>query len=57
MIKVQQKVPGGFHTFPRTQIFARLRAYLSTARKNKRNVLEDIVAALEGDSFSSALFT
>jgi transposase len=54
MMKVQQKISGGFRTLAGAQIFARIRGYVSTVRKNGRNVLEDIVAALQGQPFIPA---
>ena len=51
MMKVQQKISGAFRTFKGAQVFARVRAYLSTVRKNKRDLFEEIVAALSGKPF------
>jgi len=51
MMKVQQKISGAFRTLEGAQTFARIRAYVSTARKNRRDVFEDIVAALAGRAF------
>lgn len=54
MMKVQQKVSGGFRTFEGAQIFARVRSYVSTVRKNGRNVFEDLAAAIQGRPFIPA---
>jgi len=51
MMKVQQKISGAFRTLEGARTFARIRAYVSTARKNQREVFEDIVAALAGRPF------
>lgn len=51
MMKVQQKISGAFRTLEGAQTFARIRTYLSTARKNKRDVFQEIVAALSGQPF------
>ena len=51
MMKVQQKISGAFRTLEGAQTFARIRSYVSTARKNRREVFEDIVAALAGRPF------
>lgn len=51
MMKVQQKISGAFRTLEGAQTFARIRAYLSTSRKNQRDVFADIVAALAGQPF------
>jgi transposase len=51
MIKVQQKISGSFRTLTGAQQFARVRAYLSTVRKNGRHVFEDTVAVFLGQPF------
>lgn len=51
MMKVQQKISGAFRTLEGARMFARIRAYLSTSRKNQRDVFQDIVAALAGHPF------
>lgn len=51
MMKVQQKISGAFRTLEGARTFARIRSYLSTVRKNDRDVFHDIVAALDGRPF------
>lgn len=51
MMKVQQKISGAFRTARGAQEFARIRAYLSTAHKNGRDLLEETAAALAGRPF------
>ena len=51
MMKVQQKISGAFRTLEGARMFARIRAYLSTARKNQRDVFQDVVAAVAGQPF------
>jgi transposase len=51
MVKVKQKVSGGFRTLEGAQRFGRIRGYLSTARKHTKNVFEAIQDAFEGTPF------
>jgi len=51
MVKVKQKVSGGFRTLEGAQRFGRMRGYLSTARKHAKNVFEAIQDAFEGSPF------
>jgi hypothetical protein len=48
MVKVQQKVSGGFRTLEGAKRFGRLRGNISTARKNAKNVFEAIRDAFDG---------
>lgn len=54
MIKVQQKISGGFRTMEGARMFARIRSYISTVRKHRLNVFEMITRALEGQPFMPA---
>ena len=51
MVKVKQKVSGGFRTLEGANTFARIRGYLSTARKNAVNVFSAIRDAFSGKPF------
>ena len=51
MVKVKQKVSGGFRTLEGAKRFGRIRGYISTARKNAKNVFEAIRDAFDGDPF------
>lgn len=51
MVKVKQKVSGGFRTLEGAQGFTCLRGYLSTARKNAVNVFTAIRDAFAGRPF------
>lgn len=51
MIKVRLKISGCFRTVQGAEHFARIRSYLSTARKQGRNILDSITAAIKGTPF------
>ena len=51
MIKVRLKISGCFRTLQGAKQFARIRSYLSTARKQGRNILNAITAAINGQPF------
>ena len=55
MVKVKQKVSGGFRTFAGAQQFASIRGYISTARKNSVSIFTAIKNAFAGDPFIPAL--
>lgn len=55
MIKVKQKVSGCFRSTKHAQYFARIRGYISTIKKNKKNVLENIQKAFEKNPFSPVM--
>lgn len=51
MFKVKDKVSGTFRTLQGARCFARLRGYLSTLRKQGRNVFTGVRNALLGQPF------
>ena len=51
MVKVKQKVSGGFRTLKGANAFVHIRGYLSTARKNAVNVFSAIRDAFSGKPF------
>lgn len=54
MIKVRLKISGCFRTFYGAEHFARIRSYISTARKQEWNILDSITSAIKGDPFIPA---
>ncbi len=55
MIKVRQKISGCFRSVHGAEYFARIRSYLSTARKQGRNILDSITDAINGTPFHPAV--
>jgi len=51
MVKVKQKVSGGCRTLEGAKQFGRIRGYISTARKQAKNVFEAIRDAFDGHPF------
>jgi len=51
MIKVKQKISGCFRTLAGAQVFARIRSYLSTCRKQGRNLWEACHQVVIGQPF------
>lgn len=51
MEKVRQKISGCFRTFHGAGVFARIRSYLSTCRKQGRNLLDELENAVHGKPF------
>lgn len=52
MVKVKQKVSGGFRTLEGAKRFGRIRGYISTARKHSKNVFEAVRHAFDGNPFT-----
>jgi len=55
MIKTQQKISGTFRKFQGALAFCRIRSYLSTAKKQGKNVLEAVRSVFEGNLWVPAL--
>jgi transposase len=51
MEKTRQKISGCFRTLHGARVFARIRSYISTCRKQGRNILEELEKAIVGNPF------
>ena len=51
MEKIKQKISGCFRTLHGARVFARIRSYISTCRKQGRNILEELQKAIVGKPF------
>jgi len=51
MEKTRQKISGCFRTLHGARVFARIRSYISTCRKQGRNILDALESAFMGKPF------
>lgn len=56
MVKVKMKISGGFRNFSTAQAVALIRSYISTVRKNNRDVIGEIVAAFNRIPWISGVY-
>ncbi len=55
MVKVEQKISGGFRTVEGAQMFCRIRGYISTMRKQGQHVLTALERVFTGNPLAPAL--
>jgi len=51
MEKTRQKISGCFRTLEGARVFARIRSYISTCRKQRQNILDALEKAITGNPF------
>ncbi len=51
MMKLQQKISGTFRSIKSAVSFCRIRGYISTVKKNKLSVIDNIKDAIDGKPF------
>jgi transposase len=50
-VKIKIKVSNCFRTLTGAEIYARIESFISTARKNNRNIFEELTNTLNGHNF------
>jgi len=51
--KLKQKVSGSFRTLRGAQVYARIQGFISTARKQGRNIFRELKNTFDGHNFLS----
>jgi len=50
-VKIKQKISNSFRSFEWAEIYARIEGFISTARKNKMNIFNQLCSTFEGRNF------
>ncbi len=50
-VKIKQKISNSFRSFEGAEIYARIEGFISTARKNKMNIFNQLCCTFEGRNF------
>jgi len=50
-VKIKQKISNSFRSFEGAEIYARIEGFISTARKNKMNIFNQLCSTFEGSNF------
>ena len=56
-VKVKMKVSNCFRTLTGAEIYARIESFISTARKNNRNIFQELTNTMDGHNFLVPLTT
>lgn len=56
-VKIKMKVSNCFRTLTGAEIYARIESFISTARKNNRNIFEELTNTINGHNFLTPLNT
>jgi len=56
-VKVKQKISNCFRTFAGAEIYARIEGFVSTSRKNNRNVFSELYTTFEGHNFITKMIS
>ncbi|WP_404789253.1 transposase [Altericista sp. CCNU0014] len=57
MMKLKQKISGGFRSLPGGQFFCRIRGYISTLKKQEQNILDRLKQFFGGNPTIPVLLT
>lgn len=53
--KIKQKISNSFRSFKGAEYYARIEGFISTARKNNKNIFNELVNTFEGENFVTKL--